>query len=183
TSRQIAAIYLLQVLTLGFTGSLLGIAIARGAIGAIPLALRASTSILAEAHYGVTQSAAAQGVAVGVLVSLLFSIVPLLQIRDVKPSLLLREEATKRRRDWPRLAAVVAISLALVAVAAWQAASLRVGVVVSVGFAVLAVALQAAGRLLIRAITPLAQSRSFPLRHAVLHLSRPGNQTRVILLA
>ena len=26
-------------------------------------------------------------------------------------------------------------------------------------------------------------SRSFPLRHAVLHLSRPGNQTRVILLA
>src|SRR5205823_14377280 len=31
--------------------------------------------------------------------------------------------------------------------------------------------------------TPLANSRSFPLRHAVLHLSRPGNQTRVILLA
>ena len=27
------------------------------------------------------------------------------------------------------------------------------------------------------------RSRSFPLRHAVLHLSRPGNQTRVILLA
>ncbi len=34
-----------------------------------------------------------------------------------------------------------------------------------------------------RAVAPLAQSRSFPLRHAVLHLSRPGNQTRVILLA
>jgi putative ABC transport system permease protein len=29
----------------------------------------------------------------------------------------------------------------------------------------------------------MANSRSFPLRHAVLHLSRPGNQTRVILLA
>ena len=34
-----------------------------------------------------------------------------------------------------------------------------------------------------RLIAPLANSRSFPLRHAVLHLSRPGNQTRVILLA
>ena len=32
-------------------------------------------------------------------------------------------------------------------------------------------------------VAPLANSRSFPLRHAVLHLSRPGNQTRVILLA
>src|SRR5688572_15011314 len=32
-------------------------------------------------------------------------------------------------------------------------------------------------------IAPLANSRSFPLRHAVLHLSRPGNQTRVVLLA
>src|SRR5262249_31759561 len=30
---------------------------------------------------------------------------------------------------------------------------------------------------------PLGQSPSFPLRHAVLHLSRPGNQTRVILFA
>jgi putative ABC transport system permease protein len=32
-------------------------------------------------------------------------------------------------------------------------------------------------------VAPLAHARSFPLRHAVLHLSRPGNQTRVILLA
>ena len=29
----------------------------------------------------------------------------------------------------------------------------------------------------------MANAPSFPLRHAVLHLSRPGNQTRVILLA
>jgi len=39
------------------------------------------------------------------------------------------------------------------------------------------------GRLLVRSMAPLANSKSFPLRHAVLHLSRPGNQTRVILLA
>jgi putative ABC transport system permease protein len=182
-SRQIAAVYLLQVLTLGVAGSLLGVAIARGAIAAIPIALGGSSSILAEAHYGVALGAALQGMAIGVLVSLLFSVVPLLQVRDVKPSLLLRDEAARRRRDWPRLGALVGVSVALVAVAAWQAASLRVGIVVCVGFAVLALALQLAGRLLIRLLAPLARSRSFPLRHAVLHLSRPGNQTRVILLA
>src|SRR5207302_2429062 len=115
--------------------------------------------------------------------SLLFSIVPLLRIRDVKPSLLLRDENAAGRRDWLRIAAMVAVSLALVGVAAWQAASIRVGLVVCVGFAVLAFALQLAGQLLIRVVAPLARSRSFPLRHAVLHLSRPGNQTRVILLA
>ena len=47
----------------------------------------------------------------------------------------------------------------------------------------LAVVLQLAGAALVALVAPLANARSFPLRHAVLHLSRPGNQTRVILLA
>src|SRR5207247_797159 len=85
--------------------------------------------------------------------------------------------------DWLRILAMVMVSVALVGVASWQAASLRVGIVVCVGFAVLAFVLHLAGRLLIYVVAPLQRSRSFPLRHAVLHLSRPGNQTRVILLA
>ena len=183
-SRQIMAVYLLQVLTLGLAGSLLGVGIARAAIAAIPFALGpSSTSILADAHYTVTWSAAAQGIGIGVLVSLLFSVVPLLQVRDVKPSLLLRDETAARARDWSRIGAIVLVSLALVALTAWQAASLRVGLVVCAGFAVLALVLQASGRLLVAMVAPLARARSFPLRHAVLHLSRPGNQTRVILLA
>jgi putative ABC transport system permease protein len=182
-SAQIISVYLLQVLTLGLAGSLLGVAIARGAIAAIPLALGDSAPLLADVQYGVTWSAAAQGVGVGVLVSLLFSVVPLLQVRFVKPSLLLRDEAVRGGTDWVRIAAMGAVSAALVALTAWQAASLQVGLVVCAGFCALAVVLQLAGRGLIRALAPLSRSRSFPLRHAVLHLSRPGNQTRVILLA
>ena len=60
---------------------------------------------------------------------------------------------------------------------------LRHWLAVVAGFCGLAIVLQGTGRLLVKAITPLSSSRSFPLRHAVLHLSRPGNQTRVILLA
>ena len=182
-SGQIISVYILQVMTLGLAGSLLGVALARGVIASIPLMLGASTSILAQAHYGVTWSAAAQGVAIGVLVSLLFSVVPLLQVRFIKPSLLLRDETVRRARDWKGIGVIVVVSLALVALTAWQAASLKVGVVVCVGFAGLAVILHLAGRALIALIAPMANSRSFPLRHAVLHLSRPGNQTRVILLA
>jgi putative ABC transport system permease protein len=182
-SRQIIAVYMLQVMALGLAGSLLGIALARGVIAAIPLALSSSTSILAEAHYGVTWSAAAQGIGIGVLVSLLFSIVPLLDVRFVKPSVLLRDEPVRARRDWTRLAAIALVGLALVALAAWQAASMKVGVIVCAGFATLAFVLLLAGRALVRLIAPLASAPSFPLRHAVLHLSRPGNQTRVVLLA
>ncbi len=182
-SGQIIAVYILQVMALGTAGSLLGVAMARGVIASIPLMLGPSTSILAQAHYGVTWSAAVQGAGIGVLVSLLFSVVPLLQVRFIKPSLLLRDETVRRPRDWTGIGVLVAVSLALVALTAWQAASLKVGIVVCVGFATLAVILHFAGQALILLIAPMANSRSFPLRHAVLHLSRPGNQTRVILLA
>ena len=182
-SRQIISVYLLQVLTLGLAGSLLGVVMAIGAVAAIPIALRDSAPLLKDVAYGVTWSAGAQGIGVGVLVSLLFSVVPLLQIRFVKPSLLLRDEAVRTGRDMTRIAAAIAVAAALVALTAWQAASLRVGLVVCAGFCGLAIALQLTGQALVRAIAPLSNSRSFPLRHAVLHLSRPGSQTRVVLLA
>src|SRR6185369_11100497 len=166
TSRQIIAVYMLQVMTLGLAGSLLGVAIARLAIGAIPLALGPSTSLLASVHYVVNWRIALQGVTIGVLISLLFSIVPLLEVRLVRPSLLLRDETKAAQRDPARIAAMVFVSAALVSVAAWQAASLRAGVVVCLGFAVLAAVLVAAGRFLVRAIAPLANAPSFPLRHA-----------------
>jgi putative ABC transport system permease protein len=81
------------------------------------------------------------------------------------------------------MAAIAAVAAALVALTVWQAGSLEIGMVVCAGFTGLAVVLYAAGRALVAAVAPLSGARSFPLRHAVLHLSRPGNQTRVILLA
>src|SRR4051794_7405118 len=100
TSGQIIAVYLLQVMSLGLAGSLLGVAIAQGAVSAIPLALGSSaTSLLAGVHYTVTWGVALQGATIGVLISLLFAIVPLLEVRLVRPSLLLRDEARPPNRD------------------------------------------------------------------------------------
>jgi putative ABC transport system permease protein len=183
-SAQIISVYMLQVLALGIAGSVLGIGLAQAAVALIPLAIDSgTTSLLSEVHYGVTWSAALQGMAVGILVSLLFSVVPLLHVRLVKPSMLLRDESATPGIDWIRVAAVVIVSAALVAVTGWQAASLRAGLVVCGGFLILAGILLAAGQALVGAVAPLARARFFALRHAVLHVSRPGNQTRVILLA
>jgi putative ABC transport system permease protein len=88
-----------------------------------------------------------------------------------------------RRADPVQLIAATAVTAALVGLAAWQASSFRVALIVCGGFAGIALVLHAAGALLVRAVRPLAATPYFPLRHAVGSLGRPGNQTRVILLA
>src|SRR5206468_1292885 len=118
--------------------------------------------------------------AVGVLVSLLFALVPLLEMRRIKPLLLLRADVAQptRRRDWQTTASAAAIGAALVLVAIWQADSIRAGLYVSGGLAAVSLALLGVSRLLLRVIKPLARSRHFVVRHAVVSLGRPGNQTR-----
>ena len=201
TARQVLATYVAQVLLLGLGGSLLGVAIAAVAIAAIP---ESAAAAFGDVEYGLTVSAALQGVAVGLLVSLLFSLVPLLEVRRIKPLLLLRGTDTlaaagvgSKRRPFPlsmvpeavyradpvQMAAALAVTAALVAIAAWQASSIVVALVVCGGFAAVALALHGAGWVLVRAVRPLTLAPWFPLRHAVVSLSRPGNQTRVILLA
>lgn len=182
-SSQLLAIYLAQVITLGLAGSGLGVALAAGAIAAIPAWLAAAATPGVAIEYGLTAPAVLQGLGIGLLVSVLFALVPLLDVRHVKPSRLLREEASAPRRDPVQWITIGAVAAALVALTVWQAGSWRIGLVVTVGFAVTALVLHLAGLLLIRLIRPLAWSRWFALRHAVLQLSRPGSQVRIVLLA
>src|SRR5204862_3545021 len=100
------------------------------------------------------------------------------------PSLLLRHDIPPLARiDWLKWGVTAIVAAALVAVAAWQAGSVRVGLMLSGGFVATAFVLNLAGVALVRAVQPLRYARSFALRQAVLHIARPGNQTRVILLA
>jgi putative ABC transport system permease protein len=183
TSSRVLAIYMTQVIALGAAGSALGVALAGAVLGSVPSFVGNIAGTL-QIDYGLSASAVEQGLAIGVLVSLLFSVVPLLEVRLVKPSLLLRNDVPRLGRiDWLKWGVTAAVAAALVGVAAWQAGSLRVGLMLSAGFVATALVLHAAGVLLIWAVQPLRFSRSFALRQAVLHVVRPGNQTRVILLA
>lgn len=186
TSRQILGIYVAQVATLGLLGSVLGLALGAIALRFLPGGLFGLDSLDAR----LTPQASAQAVAVGVLVSLLFALVPLLEVRRVRPLWLLRDESARvslggrlRRIDWVQWASSLVVGLALALVAAWQAGSMRAGGIVAVGLVAITVLLVAAAALVVRAVRPLRHARVFALRHAVLSLSRPGNQTRVVLLA
>jgi putative ABC transport system permease protein len=196
STLQVLTTYVVQVALLALAGSIIGVALAAVAIRSIPASLAESFGGLS---YGLTTSAVLQGLLVGLLVSVLFALVPLFDVRRIKPLLLIRGgdgavnapsgaqvagwRARLRRIDWLQASLATLVGAALIAVASWQAGSWRAGAAVTIGFAVVAVVLYVAAFLLIRLIMPLASAPWFPLRHAVISLRRPGNQTRVILLA
>ena len=187
TSGQVLAVYVAQSAVLGLGGALLGVALAVGGLAALPASLTASAASAAgvdNLSWGVTGSAVAQGIGVGAAVSLLFALGPLLETRAVKPLALIRwnfVDAAARGRGGGAAAAVLAAGL--VALASWQADSWEAGLWVCGGFAAVALVLHGVGRALIRLLQPLGAGARFAVRHAVLNLARPGNQTRVILLA
>jgi putative ABC transport system permease protein len=192
TTRQVLAIYFLQVAFLSLVGSAIGVGIAEIVVLLIPSGVGFE---LGEVEYGLTMSAVVQGVGVGLLISSLFSLIPLLHVRNVRPLWLLRPEAglgTTRRKslrdrfrelDRVEIGSGAALLVAIVALAAWQADSIRIGGYVSGTFAGVSLVLHLAGVGFVKTIAPLGRNSYFPLRHAVLSVSRPGNQTRVVLLA
>ena len=183
TSYRVLCVYLTQVLLLGLAGSLLGVAMAAAVIAAIPIVAGDLTQLL-QVEYGLTAGAVMQGLAVGLLVSLLFSLVPLLDVRHVKPSLLLRHDVPPPASfDWLKWSVTAAVAAVLVGVASWQAGAVEVGLLLCAGFVGIVFVLHLAGVTLVRGVQPLRHARSFALRQAVLHIVRPGNQTRVIMLA
>ena len=181
TGRQVLGTYVVQMALLSVAGGLTGVVIAAIALAAIPESL---VSLLPSGRPGLTWSASVQGVAVGLLVSVLFALVPLLETRAIKPLLLLRADtATKaRKRDWVAWASYLVVAAGLAGVAAWQAGSLEASLYVMGGLAAVGLLLHVASGLLIRLVRPFTKSRLFPIRHAIISLGRPGNQTRVVLL-
>ncbi len=121
SGNKIISVYLLQILTLGFIGSLFGVVLAQA--GLLFVRWRLAADLPENMSYAVGLSTAAQGVLLGVLISFIFSALPLLQVRNIKPRLLLRDEnnVSLRRLDLTKTI-FGALSIAgLLALAVWQA--------------------------------------------------------------
>lgn len=184
TGKQIVAVYLAQVIALGLMGSLLGIALAKGALLLVRYYFAAA--LPPDMSYRLTTGATVQGLGLGLLVSLLFSAMPLLRIRHIKPNMLLRdEEGTGRRRQFDilRWAMGALVVLGLILLSSWQAGSLTVGLIFLAGLAVTASSLYLAALVLIFLVRRARHVRSFALRQSISSLYRPGNQTRIIVMA
>lgn len=182
-NARVLGAYLAQILTLGLLGSLMGLVFAKVVTTLLPKLF--ASSIPFNVEFGLTWQAALQGLGVGLLISLLFSLVPLLEIRRIKPILVLRSlTATgKRRFDWVRLFASLLVVLGLIALASWQAGSFRIGVIFLGALTAMTIALNLAAAVLMKFVRGFKRVPSFSVRQGINSLYRPGNQTRTILIA
>ncbi len=180
---KIIAVYLSQVLFLGLAGSLLGVALAKMALWAVRNYYSANLPV--ELNYSLHTGAIFQGLGIGILITILFSALPLLRIRHIKPSVLLRDEEakTKRRRDLLQWGTGIAVTTGLILLSSWQAGSFRIGIFFLAGLGITALALHLAAVLLIAMVRRVKSVASFSLRYAISSLYRPGNQTRVVVMA
>jgi putative ABC transport system permease protein len=89
-SSQIMKIYLLQTLLLGLAGGVLGVLFGAGVQLAFPLVLPKAINI--PTGFLIQPRAILAGLFAGVVTTLLFTLPPLLDIRNVRPSLILRRD-------------------------------------------------------------------------------------------
>jgi putative ABC transport system permease protein len=182
STRQILAVYVAQVALMGLTGSAIGVLAAAATLAWLRPIIAGAVGL--DTAVGLTPSAVGQGAGIGLLVALLFAVVPLLDVRHVRPALLLRaSDPARPKRDAVWLGSTIGIGTLLVGVAAWQAGSWRVGAILAASLAGVSVVLLGAGLLLIRAMRPLQRSRQLAVRYASRRVGRPGSQVRPVLLA
>jgi putative ABC transport system permease protein len=196
-SGQIMKIYLLQTLMLGLLGGLLGVALGLGVQLAFPYLLAKLINVQTDLH--VQFGTVITGLAAGVLTTLLFTLPPLLDIRGVRPILILRRAVEdsddpfvtaiwrKITKNIAQIGAGVLILAGLAVIATTVSDSVTVGKVFSLGLiAVLAVLLAAAAGVLAGLRFFLNRTRLHlpsSVRHGLANLYRPGNPSAALLAA
>lgn len=193
-SSQVMRIYLLQTLFLGVLGALLGVAAGFGVARAFPFLLRRLISLPVAGRLAL--SPVLIGLCTGILVTLLFTLPPLLEIRNFRPLRILRRNVEQEQRKllaniFPRdpvqIGLVFLILVGLAAIASTLTASTLVGEWFAGGLLVVLVVLLLAAAGLLAALRWAMQfhrRRFTPMvRQGLVNLQRPGNQSAAVLTA
>ena len=96
-SRDIIGIYAIQTLMLGMLGGIAGVLVGKLVEQAFPILIARFFQM--DFKTGWNLDAAAQGIAIGVLTTLLFTLPPLLAIRKVRPAMILRRGMPEARPE------------------------------------------------------------------------------------
>jgi putative ABC transport system permease protein len=185
SARQSFSVYLVQGFFLGIAGALAG-GIAGVAVQmALPALFRGVLPM--DIQFFVSWPALLRGMGAGVVICLLFSILPLLAVRRIPPLAALRsgvaDEAESRRDPWS-LVIILAIAAAVTGFAIWQAGALRVGLgfaaMLGFGFLILA-GLGYLVAWMARRFIP--RRLPYVVRQGLANLHRPNNRTVLLLVS
>jgi putative ABC transport system permease protein len=196
SSNDMLRIFLVQTLGLGLAGGLVGVAAGGGVMAALPAVFGKLLPVHTALEF--PWRSALAGLGTGLLTTLLFCLPPLLDVRAVRPVLVLRrlvEQTPSGARAWLErwwarrlqlgIAAIVLLALGGIAWALSDSAKVGgafAGVFV-VTLTVLLVLAAVALRVL-RFVLNRVRLRLYPsLRHGLANLYRPGNQSAAVLAA
>ncbi len=194
-SSDILRIYLFQTVLLGLVGGLIGVVCGLGVEWIFPSLLGKFVPLQTELR--LPWHSALAGLGTGILTTVLFCLPPLLQIRSVRPNLVLRrevEEPGAGQSLWKRLtsskaqwATAAIILLGLGGIASALSDSVQVGRWFAGALCALLIVILGVAALTLRVVRAfLARTRlhlrSY-MRHGLANLYRPGNQSAAVLAA
>ena len=205
-SATVVSTYVVQAIFLGCIGSLagivLGIALQRGLP---PLAAALFASDILD-QLGVSSELSwysvwplLKGAALGLLSTLLFTLWPLLKIREVHPGAIFRrdaeqatvEQGTPRSRWWVKwgltdpwnVGTAGGIILGLCALSVWQAGSWSIGFLFIGAMSLAITVLFVCARVFVQGLAWAPLPRVLSLRYALGNVVRPGSQATGIMVA
>ncbi len=185
TAPQVVFVYLLQAVAMGFIGAALGTLIGLGVQWVLPRLL--ADLLPVEVQTALSWPAVATGVGIGVWIAAAFALLPLIATRRISPLQAIRrrveDDGTARRDAWT-IGGWALLAASIVGLILFQAGEVRTGIGFAGGVAGTLLALWLSAWLVTRAARRApARALSYPTRQGIANLYRPGNQTRVVVLA
>ncbi len=183
--NQAFLLFLIQVIGIGVVGSLVGVTLGIGLNRALPWLLKDFLPI-DNLHAEISWAAVTKGFLLGSIISFLFALPPLLQIRKASPMLVLRQnlETSQSKFDGIVWLAYSAIAVFIMSYIYWQLRNVKdtlyftLGLVVAIGF------LWLVAEIILRGVKQLKTTTlPFTIRHSIANLYRPFNQTRLLIMS
>lgn len=185
TAPQVITVYLVQAVVMGFIGAALGTVIGLGVQWVLPRLL--ADLLPVEVETSLSWPAVATGIGIGVWIAAAFALLPLIATRRISPLQAIRrrveDDGTERRDAWT-WAGWALLAASIVALILFQAGEVRTGLGFAGGVAGTLLALWLSAWLVTKAARRApTRGVSYPARQGIANLYRPGNQTRVVVLA
>ena len=183
SSRQAFLIFLIQIVVMGTIGSLIGVVLGNLLQTGLPILLKDVLPVSIQT--GFSWIAAAKGLLLGILVSLLFALLPLSAIRNISPLNTLRMAVQKRKHTDPvQLLLIACILLFIVSFSRWQLRNWKEALIFSGGLLAAFGALAGMAKGLMWMVrTYLPKTLPFIWRQGASNLHRPNNQTSILLIS
>ena len=183
--RHTFSIYVVQAVSIGVVGSAIGAAAGYLVLGILPALIQDFVPFDLEVRF--TYMPVLQGMGLGLLMALLFALLPLMAIKDISPLLTLRssvETSSRGNRDPWRLALVGLLIAGIVLFAVGQTREWYQGVGFAGGLIGAFLLLSLVARILISLARRLLPATwPYVWRQGLANLFRPDNQTVTMVVA